>query len=192
MRERLERLVESDLDDEGRDLYRQIVEGPRASNQSFELRDAAGSLHGPFGLMLRVPVLGSPLQELGAAIRFGTRLGARERELLTLHVAAAMGSEFEWYAHQSAGIHAGLTVDDVADLRAGNYLPQDPVDKQLLRLCDALLVHEEFSDAQYVELVGVLGVEQVLEVIVLVGYYRTLAQMMSVFGIGSPPMPDAT
>lgn len=191
MRERLERLVESDLDAQRRALYRQIAEGDRASSHFFPLRDAAGSLQGPFDLMLRVPDVGSPLQELGAAIRFGTRLGERERELLILRVAIVMDSEFEWYAHAPAGIHAGLTDDELAALRAGGYEPQNPVEQQLLLLCDALLVHAELEGGEYAQLIRILGVEQVLEVIVLVGYYRMLAQMMSVFGIGASPVPDA-
>lgn len=190
MNERLERLVESDLDPEQRALYRQIVEGPRASIRSFELLDQAGSLNGPFGLMLRIPSVGSPLQELGAAIRFRTRLTDRERELATLRTAAALGSEFEWHAHRLAGVDAGMTEDDLEALKAGSYLPQDAVDEQILRLCDVLLAHGELSDVECAELVEVLGADQVLEVIVLVGYYRTLAQMMRVFAIGPSPRPD--
>lgn len=192
MSERLERLRESDLDAEGRDLYRQIVEGPRASIASLQLRDAAGSLHGPFGLMLRVPRLGSPLQELGAAIRFRTSLADRERELLTLRVASALDSEFEWHAHEPAGRAAGLTDDDLAALRTGSYLPQGPVEHQLLRLCDVLLAHGELSDTQYAELADVVGAQQALEVAVLVGYYRTLAQMMRLFGVGAPTASGST
>lgn len=192
MAERLERLVESDLDAEGQALYRQIVEGPRASISSLDLKDSAGSLHGPFGLMLRVPALGSPLQELGTAIRFRTRLGDRERELLTLRVASAVDSEFEWYAHHAAGRAVGLTDDGLAALKTGSYLPEDPVEDQLLRLCDVLIVHGELSDTEYAELVEVVGVERVLEVVILVGYYRTLAQMMGVFGVGAPQAPEST
>ncbi|MCW2845862.1 MAG: hypothetical protein JWN22_3778 [Nocardioides sp.] len=186
MSERLERLVESALDPEQLRLYRQICEGPRAAIRSFALRDRSGSLNGPFGLMLQVPKLGQPLQDLGAALRFHTSLGDRERELLTLRAAVALDSEFEWYAHEHAGREAGLSVDDLLALKAGTYVPRDQAEERLVGLADILLAHGEVEDATYADLAGALSAEQILEVIILVGYYRTLAQMMRVFAIGSP------
>jgi 4-carboxymuconolactone decarboxylase len=186
MSERLERLAESALDPEQLGLYRQIREGPRAAVRSFALTDRSGSLNGPFGLMLRVPKLGQPLQDLGAALRFRTSLGDRERELLTLRAAVVLESEFEWYAHERAGRESGLSEDELHALKAGSYVPRDPAEAHLVGLADILLAHGEVDDATYADLAEALSVQQVLEVIILVGYYRTLAQMMRVFAIGSP------
>ena len=56
-----------------RDLYREILNGPRGQGpRAVLLASGAGGLAGPFNAMLYAPPVGHALQELGAAIRFRT------------------------------------------------------------------------------------------------------------------------
>lgn len=51
------------------------------------------------------------------------------------------------------------------------------------------------SDADYEAATSILSERQVVDLTVLVGYYRTLAQLMAVFGVDAPadePVPGAT
>ena len=41
-------------------------------------------------------------------------------------------------------------------------------------------------DAEYADLVGALGTTTITELTVLVGYYRTLADLLAVFDVGVP------
>lgn len=187
MTERLKRLVEADLDDDQLTVYRSITGGPRASGkQLFALKDEAGALNGPFGVMLHAPRLGLPLQELGSAIRYRTRMSDRAREIAILKVAVATDSEFEWYAHERVGRAVGLTDDELADLKAGTFRTDDPREVAVADLCDHLLAGDRLDEPAFDDVSKVLDEEEIIEVVVLVGYYRTLAQMMDVFDIQAP------
>ena len=188
--ERLPRLTKAELNEEQLNLHRLITSGPRASGAAlFELQDAQGALNGPFGVMLHAPVLGGPLQELGAAVRYRTRMTDRTREIAILAVATATGSEFERYAHEPIGQAAGLTGTELSALRHGTFTSADPTETAAYALCRRMLdadPRQPWSDEEYAAAVAALSREGVLELTVLVGYYRTLAQLMHIFAIGTP------
>src|SRR5438093_11494467 len=137
---RLESLTKDQLTSEQLALYEAIAGGPRAQGrQLFPLLDTHGSLTGPFGIMLHVPSLGVPLQELGSAIRYRTGLSARVREIAILCVAAATDSAFERYAHERVGRAAGLSEAELADLLEGRFSGADPVEMPAHGLCQRLI-----------------------------------------------------
>ena len=193
MSERLPRLLERDLTPQQRTVYDAIIGGPRAGGpQLFELRDSAGSLNGPFGLMLHVPNLGLPLQELGAAIRYRTSLTGREREIALLVVAAALDSEFEAYAHERVGAHIGLTASELAQLRELDFTSADAGESATFAVASALVRGAGVGDDEYTRLVTALGETKLLEITVLVGYYTTLATLMHVFEVGVPELTEGS
>ena len=187
MTERLPRLTEADLNDAQLEVYRSITGGPRASGkQLFALKDESGALNGPFGVMLHAPELGLALQELGAALRYRTRMTDRCREIAILMIAVGTASEFEWYAHERVGRAVGLTEAELEALRDGTFSSEDRAEQAIADLCDRLLAQNHLDDEEYAQASAVLDNEEILEVTVLVGYYRTLAQMMHVFKIEAP------
>ena len=180
-------MVETELNEEQLTVYRSITSGPRAAGQQhFPLTDEEGSLNGPFGVMLHAPALGIALQEVGAAIRYRTRMSDRAREIAILQVSVATASEFEWYAHERVGRAAGLTKGELADIKAGGFISDDVKEQAISTLSLLLLKSDDLGDEDFAEASAVLNSEEILEVVVLVGYYRTLAQMMNVFAIGVP------
>jgi 4-carboxymuconolactone decarboxylase len=185
---RLTDLTPADLDRDQRALYDEIVGGPRGSGpQHFALTTADGALTGPFGVMVHEPALGRPLQELGSAIRYATGLTDRVREVAILAVAAATRSAFEQHAHERVGRAIGLTDDELGALAAGTFAPDDPVERASYDLCRRLLAGDpHLADEAYDDLVAVLGTTTITELTVLVGYYRTLADLMAVHEVGAP------
>ena len=70
---RLPALSSDEMTDEQRDLYREILSGPRGQGpRAIMLASGAGGLAGPFNAMLYAPPVGHALQGLGVAIRFRT------------------------------------------------------------------------------------------------------------------------
>lgn len=175
------RLRPADLDTAQLELYRAITSGPRGgSQQAFQLTDADGSLCGPFGGFLLAPRLGQAMQELGAAVRFGSSLSPRLRELAILTVAASWNSAFERTAHEAVGRQCGLTDAELEHLRRGRLPPlDDPVERAGLALTSALL-GGDVDDTTWSACVPPLDRQAVFELIVLVGYYSTLALQMRV------------
>ena len=192
---RLPRLTPAELDDTQRALREQILGGPRGSGpQHFPLVHDDGSLTGPFGVMLHEPALGRPLQELGSAIRYATGRSDRVREIAILAVAAATGSAFEAYAHERVGRAVGLTEDELAALADGSFASTDPHERAAHALCRHLLdggPAAHLDDAGYASYADALGTTTMTELVVLVGYYRTLADLLAVHDVGLPEEPRA-
>lgn len=184
---RLPRLSPEVLTRDQHEVYDAIAGGPRASGrQLFELKDADGALNGPFGVMVLAPSVGMQLQDLGAAIRYRTSMTDRGREIAILIVAVATESEFEWYAHERVGRAAGLTSPELEALREGRFTSENAAEDAIARLSSALMGDQQIDDDLYGQVVEILGQAQVAEVTTLVGYYRTLAQLMQVFAVPAP------
>ncbi|MBD3915714.1 carboxymuconolactone decarboxylase family protein [Nocardioides hwasunensis] len=185
---RLPDLTPAEMNGAQRALHDRITDGPRASGtQHFPLTTADGALTGPFGVMVHAPAIGAPLQELGGAVRYATGLTERVRELAILAVATATGSDFEAYAHARIGRAAGLTDGELDDLAAGAFTSADPAEQAAYNLCRRLLEdRSRLTDEDYAGLVAELGSTTLTELVVLVGYYRTLAQLLDVFEVGVP------
>jgi 4-carboxymuconolactone decarboxylase len=180
---RLPRLLPGGLSRAQRQLYDEILGGPRAGGP-VALTDDEGGLLGPFNAMLLDPPVGTALQALGAAIRYRSALPARAREIAILVVAAHWGSEFELQAHDGAGRAAGLSEQEIATLRQGSPLPlEDPREATVLATVRALVQHDDLDDAAYARACTTLGEQGVFELVALVGYYATLALALRVFRV---------
>src|SRR5487761_2444212 len=186
---RLPWLAPSDLDDEQRRVYDLIVGGPRSqSTRASALVDEGGRLEGPFNAMLVDPIIGEAVQNLGAVIRYATRLDARTREIATLVVARSAKSNFEWHAHAHLGRAAGITEDELAcilDEREPSTL--DATERLVWRISRMLVSERDLDDTTYAEAESTLGQPIVMELIVLVGYYELLARSLRVW---RTPLPE--
>ena len=187
MAERLERLTPDDLTPEQAQVYEAIAGGPRASGpQLFELKDSNGALNGPFGIMLHQPGIGLALQGVGVAVRYHTTLTDRCREIAILQVGVAEQSPFEWYAHEAIGRAVGLSEAELEALSKGEFHSDDSLEESVARFTDRVLSDEHLSEDEYQKFEASLGATQMVEIITLVGYYRTLASLMRVFEVGVP------
>jgi 4-carboxymuconolactone decarboxylase len=162
-----------------RELYDAITSGPR-SGGAFALVDADGVLQGPFGGFLLSPIIGDALQQLGAALRYHSAVPPRARELVILAVAAHHSSRFERNAHEAVGRTVGLTEAEMRAVREGRMPPlADPVEEAALRFTESVM-SGSVDDATWASCHSTLGVVVMYEIIVLVGYYSTLAVQMRV------------
>ena len=190
MTERLPRLVPPFDDPRQQALHDALVGGRRgAGPQAFDLAAADGSLVGPFGLMLHAPQVGEPLQALGAAVRFATSFTDRAREVAILTVAVATDSGFEVWAHERVARQVGLSAAELRGIRSGTFgddATVDPVEAMVADLARRLAERRPLDDEAYAAAVAVLGEQGLLELVVLVGYYAMMSQLMDVFGIEAP------
>ena len=184
--ERLPRLRPAELDETQRRLYDELVSGPR-SRGPVPLTGADGRLEGPFNAMLFAPGTGAPLLALGTAVRFGSGLTPRAREIATLAVAAHSGSAYELYAHERLGRQAGLTAAECTALRDRRDPGlADPAEQAVLRVTSALLAGGGIPDDVYHAAEQALGHAGLVELATLAGYYLTLAMIMTMFRVVAP------
>ncbi|MBZ5739553.1 carboxymuconolactone decarboxylase family protein [Nocardioides mangrovi] len=190
---RVRALRPSELTADQAAVYASIAGGPRASGPKlFELTDPDGRLNGPFNAMLLSPTVGDALQALGAAVRYGTSLSDRVREMAILAVATSWDSEFERYAHEAVGRAAGLSEEEIVALRDLPALtPTDVREAAALDVVRALLERSDLDDAEWDAANAVLGQDEIFELTALVGYYATLALLMRTHRVPAPPASGA-
>lgn len=179
------------LDPERRALYDAITTGPRGAQKSVTpVADPTGRLLGPFDLMLYTPKLGDALQSVGTALRFHGMLTPRSRELAILAVAAAAGSEFEWWSHERAALAAGLAPAHLQQILDG-AVPDDldEHERMVVTVARALARERRLDDPDYLLAERILGRETLAELTWLVGYYEMLALALETFRPPNPMSP---
>ena len=133
------------------------------------------------------------MRPLGAGILGrSSRVDPRERELVVAHTCARCGCEYEWGVHvASLGAAAGLTpaaVRATVEADAG-----DPIwsnrERLLVRLVDALHDTQRIPDGLWRELTLAWSAEQLIELIVTVGWYHLISFVAN--GLNLPPEPWA-
>jgi hypothetical protein len=183
-----------DLDAQRLELYRAIVEGPRATNAaSLSSTDAEGRLVGPFNAMLVSAGVGTATQALGAAVRFASHLSDRQREIAVLELAVLERCEFEWHAHERLGNHYGLDTHEIEALRSSAECASFSAEEDLVRrLVRELHGHRDLDDGNFAAAVDGMGFEALADLVVLVGYYELIALSLKVWrtplpeGVGKP------
>jgi 4-carboxymuconolactone decarboxylase len=180
---RRRRATPAELTEEQRALYERITGGPRAAGpQHFALTDPEGRLAGPFDALLLSPAVGTALQEVGAAVRYGSDLTDRVRELAILRVAGHWDCAFERSAHEAIGRAVGLSEAEIAAAADGAQPDlADPTESAALAVVEELVLHGNLGDEAYARAVDELGERGVFELTALVGYYATLALQLRVF-----------
>lgn len=120
---------------------------------------------------------------LGAHLLRGGRLPARERELVILRVGWRAQSEYEFGQHTTIGLAAGLAPEEVARLAetgSGSWTEGDAV---LVSMVDELCEYDVVSEPTWRQLAARWSEEELLELLVLAGYYRLVSGLLNSAGV---------
>jgi 4-carboxymuconolactone decarboxylase len=174
------------LTPEQKELYDSIASGPRAGKRK-SLVDENGNLTGPFNAFLHNPSLGKHWSAIGETLRFRTRLDRRLFELAILIIAVHWRSGHEWAAHAPLARAEGLSENVIAQLGQGIRPFFDRDDEEIVyAFVSELVIERRVDDAAYAEAIGLLGEEQMVELVNACGYYIALAAMLNAFDVHPP------
>jgi alkylhydroperoxidase family enzyme len=119
------------------------------------------------------------MRPLGAGILGSeSSLDPREREIVINRACARCGCEYEWGVHVAAyGSIVGLEQAQLEDTAHGTVEPAlwSEQDRVLISLVDELHETAAISDATWEQLAAVRSVAQILEVIIIVGWYHLIS-----------------
>ncbi len=106
-------------------------------------------------------------------------LSLREREIMIDRTCARAGSEYEWGVHialfaESAGLSEAQVAATVSAGVSDGWAARE---RLIVRLADELHDTSTISDALWGELRLAFSVEQILELILLAGFYHTVAYL---------------
>lgn len=174
-------LTAEEMSPEQQRLY-QAISGPR------------GNVGGPFALWLRLPAVADAANAFGNALRLDGKLDRRIFELVVLVVARHWGAQYEWFVHEPAAIKAGLAPEIAAAIRDGiepGYARDD--ERVAAALTEELLRTRTVSQPTYDLAQSHFGVELLVELITVIGFYTTAAMMINAFDSPVPgnarPLP---
>ncbi len=165
-----------EMSPEQRRVYDAIVTGPR------------GRLVGPLRAALHRPELAEKWQQLGELLRYRTSLPPMVSELAILVTAWHCRSNLEWHIHEQMAIAANLPRSVIDQISAGIRPESDQPDVGLVYdyACE-LNQHCKVSEPVYKRALERFGVNGVVELTALIGYYTMVAMTLNAHEI---PLPE--
>jgi hypothetical protein len=173
---RLPPVTRSDLDAEGQRI--------------FDARPAATP--GPGHVTIYSPKLAEGLGPLGRALGVpsgeGSPMGPRYFQLVVLLTAREIDQQYEWSAHEPAGLRAGLeqsVIDVVKYDKDVTGLAEK--DATVIRFFRALFREHKVSSDLWAKMVEGFGRQRSVEMMALMGDYFTVGMMMNAVDQHLPP-----
>jgi 4-carboxymuconolactone decarboxylase len=141
----------------------------------------------PWTVLLRVPDLVVPALQLRMHNLQNSALSPKLTELAILMAARHWTNSYEWNAHYTLAVKAGLDTNIMAAIADGRRPERMAEDEAILYdFCTELLHNGSVSDATYAKALAKFGEAGVVEAAGLEGYYTFLAMVMNVARSPSP------
>lgn len=149
-----------------------------------------GKIGGPYVPLMHHPALAEHVADLGEYLRFGSTLPGDLRELAILVTARHVAQPFEWVMHAPVALKEGLPVEIIEHIRSRGDLSTLPARYvRAARVVRHVLAREPVPQALQDEAEKEVGVTGVVELVVLAGYYQTIAAVLFAFDV---PLPEDT
>ena len=148
-----------------------------------------------FGVLGRHPKLLKRFNLLGGFLLNKGLLPAREREIVILRIGWNARARYEFGQHTLIGRRSGLTDDEIVALtRAADDHDWSDDDRALLALADELADDDCVSDATWARLAERWDDAELVELLVLAGFYRMVSGFLNSAGVqlddGVPGFPE--
>ncbi len=168
----------------------QLNDAQRPLGEKILKVSSTGTLSGPNNLMLRSPDMGNRLFTLIDYLRFHTSIPLRLNEFAILIQARQWTSQFEWRAHYSLALRAGLEQSVIDDLAQGQRpAAMQPDEAVVYDMCMELSTRRELTDATFQRARSIFTEQQIVDLTAVSGTYQLLAMMLKT--AADEGVPDA-
>lgn len=162
------------------------------ADASQEVRDILERLPRPlniFKLMAHAETNFRPLLRLGTSILTEQKLSAALRELAILHTARLCGADYEWTQHVAIALAVGVTQPQVDALAVGTVDAPcfDASARAVLDATADLVRGTPMPEAHFDALQRHFSTREIIELVLAVGFYVTLARLMVLAQIDPDP-----
>jgi alkylhydroperoxidase family enzyme len=125
------------------------------------------------------------LGEMGSAFIRGSALPPRLRELAILRVGYLSNAPYETFQHEALGRFVGLTDAQIAAIRAGDGQAKalDETQAAVLAFVDDIVTNVRASDATLAGVRRHLDDAQVVDLILVTGFYMTISRLLETTGV---------
>lgn len=145
-------------------------------------------LRGPGGIRLYSPRFSEAAFRGNEYLRFENRAGRRLSELAILVTARELNQQFEWTAHEPAGLKAGLeqAVIDVVKYRKP-VTGLGEKEAAIIQLGREAAGHGKVSSGTFARALQQFGAETLVDIVSLIGQYSATAILLNTFDQHLPP-----
>jgi 4-carboxymuconolactone decarboxylase len=167
------------LTEEQKRVFGEIQKRLRGASQTAAVR-------GPFAVLLNAPHVCDGAIRTYSAFRDG-KIERRLFELMILVVARNFSAQYEWFAHGPRAAEAGISAEAVEAIRNRRtpVLTRDD-EKMVYDVVTELCSARTLSKSAYDRALGMLGLEQLIELIAGAGFYIMLATVLNAFDVEVP------
>ena len=152
-----------------------------------EIETSRGGVARNYAALLNNPQAAGSLAGLGGYARFETPMPARMKALAVLAAAREANGHYVWTVNQRAAKEAGLGDDVIAAIREYRApAGLEPEDATVVQFVLEILRHHRISDATFEAMRRLAGNSGVVDVLVVVGYYHTLAHCLQALEVELP------
>ena len=149
-----------------------------------------GKIRGPYVPLMHHPALAERIGDLGEYLRFDATLPGDIRELAILITARHVAQPFEWVMHAPVAEKEGLPGDVIERIRSRSDLAALPARYvRAARVVQHILARESVPQPLQDQIQQEVGVTGLIELVVLAGYYQTIAAVLFAFDV---PLPEGT
>lgn len=130
-----------------------------------------------------------PLLRLGSSILGNQKLSAKLRELAILRVAKLSPARYEWVQHVPIAKATGASDEQIAALDRDDADAScfDAVEKLVLRFTTEVVRDVRAADATFAAMQEHFGPQEIVELILAIGFYMTMARLMETTAIDLEP-----
>ena len=152
-----------------------------------QLTAGRGRILGPYKIWIHSPTVASGMERIGTFLNKNASLSKREVEIGILVIAQHWQGDYVRQAHIREGKAAGLSEETIDAILAGaDPKLSDAHERAVHCFAAALVGGGKLSDADFAEIEKVLGRDGIAEVLVLLGYYTSVALAMKVHDVPIP------
>ena len=148
-----------------------------------------GEIPGPLHMWLLRPELADRAQCLGEYARYQTCLPAALSEIAILTVARHWDSEFEWHAHKTIALDAGVPEETIESIRNRRGPKWETTEQAIVHeFSKTLLEERRVGDDLFERAIETIGWEGLVDLVGILGYYSLISMTINVFDV---PLPDS-
>lgn len=136
-----------------------------------------------FRTLAKHPKLFEAFGRLGGFLLSGKGFPPRERELVILRTGWRSGSVYEWGQHVVMGRREGITDAELVRLRTPGLDGWSDADRPLIAFADELCQMNTVSDPTWNALAARFDETQLIELVMLGGFYRLVAGTLNTIGV---------
>lgn len=134
------------------------------------------------------PSLMAPWCEFAGALRFKSTVPAALRELMIVRSGQLTHAEYEWKHHWIAAIEEGVSKEKLRALESWHTTPLfSSLERAVLALAEETALETGASESTINALKAHFSNEQVVELVMIAGFYTGVARIVNSLGISIEP-----